>query len=131
MELRKIRPVTVVEIMLTYISLGWSYVLFTTPTLFEAGGSWTTISNIIPSEWILGVVALICALVKVLGIVLQHKRIRWAGLMLSTVFWIVIATGFLMSNGSVEFTTGFVAYSGIAVMSLWTSKEVMTNDRAD
>ena len=125
------RPVTVVEIMLTYISLGWAYVLFTSPTLFESGGSWTTISSVIPSEWMLGTIALICALVKIIGIILQHKRMRWTGLLLSTIFWVVIATGFLMSNGFVGLSTGFVAYSGIAVMSLWTSKEVMTNDRAD
>ena len=75
--------------------------------------------------------ALLCASVKIAGILLKHKRIRWIGLMMSTIFWIVIATGFLISHGYVSFTTGFIAYSGIAVMSLWTSKEVMTNDRAE
>ena len=131
MEQGKIRSITVVEIMLTYISLGWGIVLFTSPALFETGGSWEKISEIIHHEWILGLIAMVCALVKVLGIVLQHKRIRWVGLMLSTVFWVLIATSFLISSGQITVTTGFIAYSGIAVMSLWTSKEVMTNDRAE
>lgn len=131
MENRKMKPVTVVEIMLTYISLGWAYVLFTSPDLFENGGNWLALGEIAAYEWIIGLVALICALVKIIGIVLRHRRIRWLGLMLSSIFWVVIAGSFLIAQGQVEFTTGFVVYSGIAVMSLWTSKEVTTNDRAD
>lgn len=125
------KPVTVVEIMLTYISLGWAYVLFTSPDLFENGGNWLALGEIAAYEWIIGLAALICALVKIIGIVLRHRRIRWFGLMLSSIFWVVIAGSFLIAQGQVEFTTGFVVYSGIAVMSLWTSKEVTTNDRAD
>lgn len=131
MENRKMKPVTVVEIMLTYISLGWAYVLFTSPDLFENGGNWLALGEIAAYEWIIGLVALICALVKIIGIVLRHRRIRWFGLMLSSIFWVVVAGSFLIAQGQVEFTTGFVVYSGIAVMSLWTSKEVTTNDRAD
>lgn len=131
MEKGKIKSITVVEIMLTYISLGWGIVLFTSPNLFKTGGSWEKISEIVPHEWIIGLIAMACALVKVIGIVLQHRRIRWIGLMMSTVFWVLIATSFLISSGQIDFSTGFIAYSGIAVMSLWTSKEVMTNDRAE
>lgn len=128
MENRKMRPITVVEIVLTYISVGWAYVLFTSPNLFEDGGNWLAISEIAAYEWVIGLIALVCALVKVIGIVLQHKRIRWIGLIMSTIFWILIATSFLISSGYIDFSTGFVVYSGIAVMSLWTSKEVMSND---
>lgn len=125
------KPVTVVEIMLTYISLGWAYVLFSTPTLFEDGGNWVAIGEVAIYEWVIGLVALFCALIKIIGILLRHKRLRWIGLIASSVFWVVIAGSFLVAQGQVAFTTGFVVYSGIAVMSLWTSKEVMTNDSAD
>ncbi|WP_144510002.1 hypothetical protein [Bacillus sp. FJAT-22090] len=128
MEERKLKPVTVVEIVLTYISLGWAYVLFTSPNLFETSSNWMIIGEIASYEWLLGVIALACALVKIVGIVLQHKRIRWVGLVMSTVFWIVIATGFLISAGHISLTTGFIVYSGIAVMSLWTSKEVLSDE---
>ena len=73
MEYGKMRPVTVVEIMLTYISLGWGIVLFNSPTLFDTGGSWTKIGELLHYEWILGLIATVCALVKVLGIVLNHR----------------------------------------------------------
>lgn len=125
------KPITVVEIMLTYISLGWAYVLFTSPTLFEEGGNWLAIGEIAAYEWVIGAIALVCALVKIVGIILQHRRIRWFGLMLSSIFWVVIAGSFLIAQGQINFTTGFVVYSGIAVMSLWTSKEVVSNDRPD
>ena len=131
MEYGKMRPVTVVEIMLTYISLGWGIVLFTSPTLFETGNSWIKIGELLHHEWILGLIATTCALVKVLGIALNHRRIRWIGLMMSTVFWVLIAASFLISSGQIDFSTGFIAYSGLAVMSLWTSKEVMTYGRTE
>lgn len=131
MKNKNFKPITVVEIVLTYISLGWAYVLFTSPMLFEAGGNWLALGEIAAYEWVIGLIALSCALVKIVGILLQHRKIRWIGLMMSSVFWVVIAGSFLVAQGQINFTTGFVVYSGIAVMSLWTSKEVISNDRSD
>ena len=122
---------TVVEIMLSYISIGWAYVLFTSPTLFEDSANWEKVASIANYEWVLGIIALTCAMVKIIGMILQKQRIRWLGLMMSTVLWIVVATGFLIAGDNFKLTTGFVVYSAVAVMSLWTSKEVMTGDRAD
>lgn len=125
------KQITVVEIMLSYVSIGWAYVLFTSPFLFENGSNWDKVQSIANYEWVLGVITLVCALVKIVGLVLRNKRLRWLGLLMSTVLWIVIAASFLVSNDEIKLTTGFVVYSAIAVMSLWTSKEVMTSDRAD
>lgn len=125
------KQITVVEIMLTYISIGWAYVLFSSPTLFEDSSNWDKIQAIANYEWVVGIITLICAMVKIVGITLQNKRLRWLGLWMSTILWIVIATSFLIADGTFKLTTGFIVYSGIAVMSLWTSKEVMMNDRAD
>lgn len=125
------KQITVVEIMLTYISIGWAYVLFTSPSLFENSSNWDKVQSVANYEWILGIITLVCALVKVVGMLLQNKRLRWLGLMMSTVLWIVIAASFLVADDTFKLTTGFVVYSGVAVMSLWTSKEVMMRDRAD
>ena len=114
--------------MLSYISIGWTYVLFTSPNLFENSTNWDKIQSIASYEWVLGIITLVCALVKVLGMLLNHKRLRWLGLLMSTVLWVVIAASFLVADDIYKITTGFVVYSGIAVMSLWTSKEVMMGD---
>lgn len=125
------KQLTVVEIMLTYISVGWAYVLFTTPYLFETSVNWDKIALVANYEWVLGIVALLCAAVKVVGILLHHVRLRWLGLLMSTFLWIFIAASFLIAGGTFKLSTGFIVYSAVAIMSLWTSKEVMTRERAD
>ena len=125
------KQITVVEIVLTYISIGWAYVLFTSPALFDHNSNWDKVQAIANYEWILGIITLVCALVKIVGMTLNNKRLRWLGLMMSTMLWVVIATSFLIADNTLKLTTGFIVYSGIAVMSLWTSKEVMTGDNRE
>ena len=122
------KQITVVEIMLTYISIGWTYVLFTSPALFDNNSNWDKIQAIANYEWVVGIITLTCALVKIIGIAVKSNRLRWLGLLMSTVLWVVIATSFLIADNTFKLTTGFIVYSGIAVMSLWTSKEVMMGD---
>ena len=123
-----LKQITVVEIMLSYISIGWAYVLFTSPNLFDDSATWDKIQSIASYEWVLGIITLVCALVKIVGMLVHNKRLRWLGLLMSTVLWVVIAASFLVADDSFKLSTGFIVYSGIAVMSLWTSKEVMTSD---
>lgn len=124
------KNMTAVEIVLSYISLGWAYVLFTSPQLFESSENWNQVQQIMPYEWVVGSVALTAALTKIIGLLLKNKRIRWAGLIMSAIFWVTIAAGMLIAKGYLEFTTGFVVYSGMAVLSLWTSKEVMLDGKS-
>ncbi|MBC9702362.1 MAG: hypothetical protein H9W83_07465 [Leuconostoc sp.] len=125
------KNVTAVEIVLSYVSLGWAYVLFTSPLLFESSDSWNQVQQIMPYEWLVGSVALVAALTKIIGLILKNKRIRWIGLIMSAIFWITIAAGMLIAKGYLDFTTGFVVYSGMAILSLWTSKEVMLDGRTE
>ena len=125
------KNVTAVEIVLSYVSLGWAYVLFTSPLLFESSDNWNQVQEIMPYEWLVGSVALIAAVTKIIGLILKNKRIRWIGLIMSAVFWITIAAGMLIAKGYLDFTTGFVVYSGMAILSLWTSKEVMLDGRTE
>lgn len=122
------KTMTAVEIILSYISLGWAYVMFTSPNLFESSTNWNQVQEIASYEWAVGSVALIAALTKIVGIAMKNKRVRWVGLLMSAFFWIVIAAGMLIAKGYLDFTTGFIAYSGLAVLALWTSKEVMIGD---
>ncbi|MEK4025766.1 hypothetical protein [Sporosarcina sp. FSL W7-1283] len=131
MEEESMRPVTVVEVIVTYISLGWAFVLLTNPDIFNQSPNFSRIEAIAQSEWIVGCICLLLAAVKIIGMTLHNRRIRWFGLMLSSIFWVLMSASFLFSSDYIEFNTGFVVYSGVAVMSLWTSKEVMTGGRTD
>lgn len=125
MNIKPIKSVTVVESLVTYISLGWAYVMLTHNDIFEKSQNFDQLKSLLHAEWVVGLICLFLAGVKLAGIFLKSKRIRWAGLMLSTVFWIFVSTAFLVSGGIFELNTGFIVYSSIAVMSLLTSKEVM------
>lgn len=119
-------PVSIVEKIVTYISLGWAFALFTNPLIFEQSANFNRIESIAQYEWVIGIVCLVLAVVKIIGMSLNNARLRWLGLMMSTVFWILISASFLFAADRIEINTGFIVYSGVAVMCLWTSKEVMT-----
>lgn len=125
------KQATVVEVIITYISVGWATAFLTNPRLFENSASFNKIEYILKYEWVLGSVALICALVKMLGIFLKSIRLRRLGLVMSALFWIFVATGILVAQGHVVLNSGFVVYSGLAIMCFWTSKEVMYDDQPD
>lgn len=121
---------TVVEWVVTYISLGWAYVMLTNDTIFSDSKNFEMLALLAKKEWIIGIICLCLALLKILGIIMKSKRLRWLGLMSSTIFWVVVSAAFLLSAGGLDFNTGFIVYSAISVMCLWTSKEVLSNDRA-
>ena len=131
MEEETMRPVTVVVVIVTYISLGWAFVLLTNPYIFDQSPNFSRIEAIAQSEWVAGLVCLALASIKIVGMSLHKRRMRWLGLMMSTVFWVLISASFLFAGDQIEFNTGFIVYSGVAVMCLWTSKEVMTVARTE
>lgn len=124
------RQVTVVEVVITYINIGWAIVMLTNPLAFTASANFARIESVFSDEWIMGVVCLLLAAVKIIGIALRRRILRWAGLMLSGVFWSFVSASFLFVGGFGAFTTGFIVYSGVAVLSFWTSREVMTHEPA-
>lgn len=128
MEEKAMKPVTIVEIIITYISLGWGIVLLTNPFIFEQSSNFSKIESIAQYEWVVGVICLTLAAIKIIGMSLHNLRLRWLGLILSAGFWILMSASFLFSEDVIEFNTGFVVYSGIAILALWTSKEVMSVD---
>lgn len=125
------REKTVVEVVLSYISLGWGLVLLTNDDLFSTSGSWDQLAAVVPGEWFVGFIALFCAFTKIVGIVIRNRRVRWIGLWMSTIFWVTIASGMLMANGYPEFNTGFIVYSALAILALLAGKEVIANDGAN
>lgn len=125
------KSATVVETLVTYISLGWAFVMLTNNNIFEKSENFNQLQTLVKSEWVVGLICLCLACVKIIGMILNHRRIRWAGLLLSAIFWICVSAAFLVSAGSFQANTGFVVYSAISVMTLLTSKEVMLNDTTE
>jgi len=120
---------TAIELIITYMSIGWAMVMFTNPVVFKASENFNLINEIFQYPWVLGIIAVVVASVKILGILIQNVRVRWFGLVLSGIFWIAMASCFLVASGSIQLSTGFIAYSGVAVLALSASKDVMMSDR--
>ena len=121
----KLRQMTPVEIIVTYISIGWAFVMFSNPDALV--GSWQTLNDI-ANRYVFGGIALISALIKIIGISLDDLKLRTVGLTLSAFYWTFISVANLVSQDSFSqsfsISTGFIVYSGVAVLCLWTSKEI-------
>lgn len=130
MKNEEIKPNTVVEIIVTFVSLGWALVMLTRSDVFESSANFDRIEMMARKEWIIGLVCLSLAITKIIGMTLHSSRIRRVGLLSSGVFWIVVSAGFLLSNDTIQINTGFIAYSAFSVMCVWTAKEVKSCDRA-
>lgn len=128
MKDKPIKSITVAESLITYISLGWAYVMLTNSEIFERSENFNQLEILVHSEWIVGIICLILASIKIFGNILKNKRVRWLGLILSALFWICVSASFLISDTPFSLNTGFIVYAGIAVLSLHTSKEVMLDD---
>lgn len=126
MEVKNLRAMTVVEIIVSYISLGWAFVMFTDPNVLLA--SWELLGEI-ASRWVFGAIALVFALVKIVGIWLDNFKLRTFGLVLSSFLWTFVSIANLFANGYFSLSTGFVVYSGVAVLCMWASKEINTYAR--
>lgn len=133
MELEEqiMKATTVVEMLVTYISLGWAYVMLTNNDIFEQSNNFEVLKSIAHKEWVIGFICLAMALIKITGMMLKNTKIRWVGLIFSSIFWTLVSAAFLLSANKFDLNTGFVVYSGLAVMCLWTSKEVIDSHGAE
>lgn len=124
------RQLTVVEVIVTYISVGWAIVMLSNPLIFDQSENFSRIQSVFGAEWAVGIVCLALAMLKIVGIALRSRIMRWLGLVLSGAFWSFVSAAFLFVGGFGAFTTGFIVYSGVAVLSFWTAREVITHGSA-
>lgn len=123
------RQSTVVEIAVTYISIGWAFVMLTNDRVFEQSQNFERLEFIAQNEWVVGLICLFLAVFKILAIIFKSRRFRWLGLVLSGLFWSAVSATFVLSSETFTFNTGFIAYSAVAILCLWTSKEVILVER--
>lgn len=121
MEEEKLKSMTAVEIIVTYISLGWAFVMFTDPNVLV--NTWELLGSI-ANHWVFGTIALLCSFIKIIGLSLDNLKIRSLGLTASAFFWTFVSVCNLFADSTLSLTTGFIVYSGVAVLCLWTSKEL-------
>lgn len=126
----ELKSYTVVEILVTFISLGWAVVMLLNPDTFDRSDNFSVMEKIVNKEWVVGIVCLVLVSIKGTGMLIRNRRLRWIGLMSSAVFWTLVSATFLMSTSGIDLNTGFVVYSAISVMCLWTAKEVLSSDGA-
>lgn len=121
MEEKTLRTMTSVEIIVTYISIGWAFVMFSDPDVLV--NTWALLGSV-ANRYVLGGIATVCSLIKIVGLAMDNLKIRSLGLTASAFFWTFVSVCNLFANGNLSLTTGFIVYSGVAVLCLWTSKEI-------
>src|SRR5699024_4172473 len=122
------RKITVVELAVSWFNKGRAVVMFTNNQVLKKSEIFNRIELISQTEWVLGVFCLILAAIIIVGIFLNISRFRWLGLILSAVFWAMVSATFILSGTEFSFNTGFIVYSAVSILCLWTSKEVMLDD---
>lgn len=122
---KELRYTTIDEILITVLSLGWGLTLLFNDKTFDQSDNFEILEKIVGNEWVVGVVCLSLAFIKIIGMVFQLRRVRWIGLVLSAIFWVLVSTAFLLSVNEFTINTGFIVYSVIAVLCLTASKGVL------
>ena len=112
------------EIVMSFVSLGWAYVMFRQINLFEEQSSRWLVLNATLDEWAVGFITLTLALIKIYGFVLKSNKWRKVGLTLSGVWWSLICVAITMGDGSFSIGTGSVAYAGYAFLCFLTSSSI-------
>jgi hypothetical protein len=114
--------IPIIEVVLTIISCWWAVVMFNTPDLFEESpniyGFFTTFSN----EKHLGIVFIVGAAVKIIGLAARKAILRKAGLLISAFIYAMISVAYFMGSG--WFSIGFGTFIAIALLALWGIREV-------
>ncbi|MGE7650468.1 hypothetical protein ACQKM1_22235 [Peribacillus frigoritolerans] len=117
------------EIVMTFVSLGWAYVMFREVNMFEEQSSRWLVLDATIQEWGVGLITLSLALIKIYGFVLKSNRCRKIGLTLSGVWWSMICAAITMGDGAFSISTGSVAYAGYAVLCFLTSSSIKEGEK--
>jgi hypothetical protein len=120
-EERKMFRVPAIEVSLSLISFWWAYVLFSSPFLFDNLPELFLFFGEISQEVHWGILFLISAFVKILGVLVKNRKLRKVGLGISFVLYALISAGFFLAAGV---HTGAGTYAVISFMALWGIREV-------
>lgn len=117
------------EIVMSFVSLGWTYVMFKHVNMFEEQSTSWLVLNATIQEWVVGFITMALALIKIYGFVLKSNRCRKVGLTLSGVWWSMICAAISMGDGAFTISTGSVAYAGYAVLCFLTSSSIKEGEK--
>ncbi|PAF19763.1 hypothetical protein [Terribacillus saccharophilus] len=114
--------IPIIEVVLTIISSWWAVVMFNTPNLFETSPNIYDFFSHFGNEKQLGVVFVVGAGVKIIGLAARKVILRKAGLLISAFIYSMISVAYFMGSG--WFSIGFGTFIAIALLALWGIREV-------
>lgn len=114
--------IPIIEVVLTIISSWWAAVMFNTPDLFEKSPNIYEFFTHFGNEKQLGVVFIVGAGVKIIGLAARKAILRKAGLLISAFIYSMISVAYFMGSG--WFSIGFGTFIAIALLALWGIREV-------
>lgn len=117
------------EIVMSFVSLGWTYVMLRHVNMFEEQSTSWLVLNATIQEWVVGLITMTLALIKIYGFLLKSNGCRKLGLTLSGVWWSMICAAISMGDGTFSISTGSVAYAGYAVLCFLTSSSIKEGEK--
>jgi hypothetical protein len=114
--------IPIIEVVLTIISSWWAAVMFNTPDLFENSPNIYEFFTHFGNEKQLGIVFIVGAGVKIIGLAARKAILRKAGLLISAFIYSMISVAYFMGSG--WFSIGFGTFIAIALLALWGIREV-------
>ena len=117
------KKIPIYEAGLSIVSIWWAVVLFLNDSLFnQIPGFYLMFSKITAKESGWGIFFLVAAMVKMLGIVIENRSIRLAGLYMSVFLYGVISAGYILSDEPLQPGTGI--HFVLMIFALWAVREV-------
>lgn len=100
------KKIPIIEAGLSIVSVWWSIIMFTNNKLFDHVPSLFSFFVEISQETGWGIFFLCAAFVKLLGLILEHIRLRLIGLYMSAFLYSLISAGYILSQNPMQPGTG-------------------------
>lgn len=96
----KIPQIPTFEVFITFLSYSLAFMLFVNENLFESNlATYGTFAKL-GDEWTYGLVFILAATIKLVGILMDIKGLRIIGLVISAVIYATLATMFMMGQST-------------------------------
>lgn len=100
------KKIPIIEAGLSLVSIWWAIIMFTNDNLFDNVPSLFTFFVKISQEKGWGLFFLCAAFIKLLGLVLEHRKLRIIGLYMSAFIYSLISAGYILSQNPMQPGTG-------------------------
>lgn len=118
------RKVPIIELFLSLISTWWAIVLFSNHQMLDrVPKHYEPLAELQENGW--GLIFMVAALIKILGIITERFYLRKVGLFMSMFLYGLISAGHILSGQFLATQTG--VYFALSVLALYGVREVRHN----